>query len=127
MILFTWEMFDQAIKTFPKPNSDCDGFYPIPRGGMVLAVALSHKFGFPIIKDYELSNKSIIVDDIADSGNTLKKIRKNQPAYVLVKRYTCDLTHIFYSQYVIDTQWVVFPWEDKSKVKEDYANYISRK
>ena len=58
----SWKEFDDALASMPKPI--CDSFYPIPRGGMVLAVALSHRFGRPIA--YLPTKLSILVDDIVD-------------------------------------------------------------
>lgn len=67
----TWQEFDEFVASYPKPI--CDSFYPVPRGGYCLAVALSHRFGIPLVDSPK--KLSIIVDDIADSGKTLSKIR----------------------------------------------------
>jgi len=121
----TWEEFDVALNLFPHPI--CDSFYPIPRGGMVLAVALSHRFNKPIVD--RPTKLSILVDDIADSGATLQKIRLRYPypAYVLARRYTCKQNAITSVIEVLNDDWLVFPWENKAKAKEDYELYISRK
>lgn len=125
MKFISWEEFDIALNQMPKPI--CDSFYPVPRGGLVLAVALSHKWGKPIVS--RPTKLSIIVDDIADSGKTLTQIRLRYPypAYVLVKRDTCNLGAITSAITMKDEDWIVFPWENKEKAKEDYDNYISRK
>ena len=125
MKFISWEEFDIALNQMPKPI--CDSFYPIPRGGLVLAVALSHKWGKPIVS--RPTKLSIIVDDIADSGKTLTQVRLRYPypAYVLVKRDTCNLGAITSAITMKDEDWIVFPWENKEKAKEDYDNYISRK
>lgn len=125
MRYITWEEFDEAVSQMPKPI--CDSFYPIPRGGLVLAVALSHKWGKPIVD--RPTKLSIIVDDIADSGKTLNEVRLRYPypAYVLVKRNTCKLNAITYAIGMDDEDWIVFPWENKEKAQEDYEHYIARK
>jgi hypoxanthine phosphoribosyltransferase len=124
MRYLTWEEVDEAVAQMPKPI--CDSFYPIPRGGFVLAVMLSHKWGKPIVD--RPTKLSIIVDDIADSGQTLRdtRLRYPYPAYVLVKRNTCQLNAITHAISMKDEDWIVFPWENKEKAKEDYDNYISR-
>jgi len=121
----TWEEFNEALDRFPNPI--CDSFYPIPRGGMVLAVALSHKFSKPIVD--RPTKMSILVDDIADSGKTLQNIRLRYPypAYVLARRYTCKQNAITSVIEIDNDDWLVFPWENKQKAKEDYESYISRK
>jgi len=121
----SWDEFDEALDKFPIPV--CDSFYPIPRGGMVLAVALSHRFNKPIV--HLPTKMSIIVDDIADSGKTLQKVRLKYPypAYVLARRYTCKQNAITTALEISNDDWLVFPWENKQKAKEDYESYISRK
>lgn len=122
---FTWQEFDEIIGAFKKPV--CDGFYPIPRGGLVVATALSHKFNKPILT--KPTHLSIYVDDIADSGKTLKDLRlkHDAPAIVLLKRYSCDLRALTYGKIITNDDWVVFPWENIQKVTDDYNAYISRK
>lgn len=122
--LITWSEVDEAIAKMPKPI--CDGFYPIPRGGLCIALMLSHRFGKPILD--RPTHLSILVDDIADSGKTLQKIRLRHPypAYVLAKRYNCREKAITFGILIENDDWLVFPWENKEKAEEDYANYLSR-
>jgi len=52
--------------------------YGLPRGGLPIAVSLSHKLNLPLLMDYYdrkiVTDKQIlVVDDIADTGNTLKE------------------------------------------------------
>lgn len=122
---YTWEEFDDAVRRTPKPIAD--SLCPIPRGGLVYAVALSHKFGLPIVE--RPTKKSVLVDDIADSGRTYLEARvkwSNLPLYVLFRRETLDSKGIN----TVDTfneDWIVFPWENKEKALEDYEQYRSRK
>ena len=49
--------------------------YAIPRGGLPLAVSLSHRLNLPIImNETEISPQTLVVDDIFDSGATLKEV-----------------------------------------------------
>lgn len=119
----TWADFDDALAVLPRPV--CDSFYPIPRGGLVLAVALSHRWNKPIVS--RPTHMSIIVDDIVDSGKTLRKVRLQYPypAYVLCKRYSCNDKAIYAGMTIENDDWLVFPWEDKTKAEEDYELYIT--
>lgn len=121
----SWEEFDNAVASMPNPI--CDSFYPIPRGGLVLAVALSHRFGKPIVSFP--TKLSIIVDDIVDSGRTLTqtRLRYPYPAYALCKRKTCHINAVTYGIEIDNDDWIVFPWENKAKALEDYEQYITRK
>ena len=121
---YTWEEFDDAVSRSQRPV--CDGLYPIPRGGLVYAVALSHKFSIPILT--RPTRKSVYVDDIADSGRTYldHKIRHgNAPIHVLLRRESLNPIGI----QAVDTfseDWIVFPWENKEKALEDYEQYHLR-
>jgi hypoxanthine phosphoribosyltransferase len=100
---------------------------PVFRGGLAFALALSHKFSIPIV--HRPSEASLFVDDIADSGETYQKLQRiygNIPMVVLLKRDTLQNDRIE----TIDTfsdDWVVFPWENKAKVVQDYEQYRTRK
>lgn len=122
----TWEQFDEAIGSIPMPI--CDGFYALPRGGLPLAVALSHKFGKPLLA--RPTYKSILVDDIADSGTQIAKFRLEHgaiPAIVWVLKKRCTQKFITHAMYDETDDWIVFPWENKEKALEDYENYITNK
>ena len=121
---YTWADFDDAVRRTPKPVAD--SLCPIPRGGLAYALALSHKFGLPIVE--RPTKKSVLVDDIADSGRThlnWKIKHGNTPLHVLLRRETLSPIGIN----AIDTfseDWIVFPWENKDKALEDYEQYHLR-
>ena len=121
----TWQEFDALVDRIERPI--CDSLCPIPRGGLVLAVALSHKFGIPLVE--RPTRKSVFVDDIADSGKTLLnwKIKYgNTPSVVLFRRASCSPIGISAAEVVESEDWIVFPWENKEKAQEDYEAYIAR-
>ena len=119
--IITWAEFDNALANFPKPV--CNNFYAIPRGGLVLGVALSHRFNKPLVSRPD--NMSIIVDDIADSGKTLRDLRlfAPYPAYVLCQRYTCKERAITSAIQIDNDDWIVFPWENLKQAEKDYESY----
>ena len=70
-----WKDFDECVLSI---SNQCktkllEGVYGFPRGGLCLAVALSHSLELPLLD--EPKNNSLIVDDIYDSGYTLEKIK----------------------------------------------------
>jgi len=121
---YTWEEFDDAVRRTPKPIADA--LCPIPRGGLAYALALSHKFGLPIVE--RPTNKSVLVDDIADTGRTHLQYKikwRSVPVHVLLRRETLSPIGIN----AVDTfteDWIVFPWENKDKALEDYEQYHLR-
>ena len=103
----------------------------IHRGGLVLGTILSNKFDIPLIVIYSnpnsdevdakfFSNKSfLIVDDISDSGKTLKTVydffkkQENQTIDTLcycMKKTTTFIPTYYNIETSID-KWIVFPWE----------------
>ena len=69
----SWIEFDECINSIYEQckNKDFVGVYGFPRGGLCIAVALSHSLGLPLLE--QPKNNSLIVDDIYDSGYTLEK------------------------------------------------------
>jgi len=108
----TWEQFDtacQMIKRLFRGTKFLDVF-GIPRGGLVVAVRLSHLMDIPLIVDRtEITRGTLIVDDIADSGGTLEPFRSNMTATLYYhKRSKVIPTAWMYEKTV---KWIVFPWE----------------
>lgn len=100
--------------------TELKGIVGIDRGGLPVAVHLSHFLDLPLENpnflheaDYQ---STIIVDDIADTGETLEHYVR------LGFRYTATL---FYKKrsiikptfYVRETdKWIVFPWEKPDEI-----------
>ena len=113
----TWDMFDYAVnqitnrtKCLVKSN-DIVNIYGIPRGGLPLAVSLSHRLNIPLVKNQsEINKRTLICDDISDGGNTLKQYREtNFIVTIYTTRHTKTVPN--YSAYVRGKSWVKFPWE----------------
>lgn len=118
-------------------SRDPDVILGISRGGLVPATLVSSYLGCSSIlsilpnkpsffpSKVLLSNKKVVVvDDVVDSGQTLKKIRKylenSSPLYpdpdnilfVTLHWKTCSIfiPHI-YAQVIPSNFWIVYPWE----------------
>ena len=83
-----WIDFDECISSIyiRCKNKKFEGVYGFPRGGLCLAVALSHSLGIPLLD--EPKNNSLIVDDIYDTGYTLEKVKhiKSSETHVWVSK-----------------------------------------
>jgi len=130
--LYTWKWVDEQID---KIGEQMEGFEKpqfitgVPRGGLIPAVLMSHKFNIPFIGleaaktlPGDLKKKVLVIDDIADSGNTLAQIeRHNFQTATLARRYSSTYTPSMVGQDVRDDHWLVFPWENISaKSIQDY-------
>ena len=90
--------------------------YGIPRGGLPIAVHLSHYFELKLMvtEPYE-SMETLVVDDIADTGVTLLKYRDNFRATATL--YYKKRSVVKPRFYVYETnKWVVFPWEKEDEI-----------
>src|SRR3989338_4319716 len=71
---YSWDDFEKdvpkLIRKIKKLRKRFDGIYGIPRGGLSIAVKLSHELNLPILVG-GVTAKTLLVDDVADSGSTL--------------------------------------------------------
>ena len=108
------------------PKGVYEGIYAIPRGGLIIGVMMSHKLGLPLIDRLEsyYGKKFLIVDDIADTGGTLEKMKAE------VYKNTHTATIHYHKQSSVEPsywveekgdKWIVYPWErDDSNEIQDY-------
>ena len=120
---FTWSEFDKSVDYIANQCELCKlaGIYGVPRGGLCLAVALSHKLNIQLIEK-PLKN-SLIVDDVYETGGTLSNFKDIEGAifYVIISKKkpiwwnTVNLSH--------KKEWIVFPWESKNNELKDKREY----
>lgn len=119
--LMTWNEFDDLCKILAKKvmQGTWSYLYGIPRGGLVVAVRLSHLTGLPVItnpveKDQH-HDEVLIVDDICDTGSAIKDFQTY--AYdtaCLMTRKTAWTKPTITAIEIESTDWVIFPWETTS-------------
>jgi hypoxanthine phosphoribosyltransferase len=95
------------------PINTFDYIYGIPRGGLVIAVYLSHRCNIPLINSLNKDIKNVlIVDDIADTGKTLAELKEyNFQTATLYYKSRSIIKPTFIGEEVENDEWVVFPWE----------------
>ena len=124
---FTWQEFDKSVEYIANKckNLEFAGIYGIPRGGLCLAVALSHKLKVKLIS--EPINNSLIVDDVYETGFTLNPLRKVEGAmfFVLVsKKEPTWWNAVNISQ---KKEWIIFPWENSENTLYDKKKYLDNR
>ena len=124
---YTWNEFDKSVEYIANKCQflEFSGIYGIPRGGLCLAVALSHKLKINLIS--EPAKNSLIVDDVYETGITLNNYRDIEGAkfYVLfskIKPTWWNSVHISEKK-----QWIVFPWENTLNLESDRNDYINKR
>ena len=119
----SWLEFDECINSIYKKckNKKFKGVYGFPRGGLCLAVTLSHSLGIPLLD--EPKNNSLIVDDIYDTGHTLEKIKyiNGSEAYVWISKKKPTWWNSY--KYMKNNEWIVFPWECINTANKDRDLY----
>ena len=128
-IFLSWNNIEALVDNLAEQINKMDKkpfyIYGVPRGGAIPAVWLSHKTG---IDYYQLNSAQIsktadlshilIIDDICDSGETIKKLKENFPK--------CQTATLYYKETAIEKpdiygeivgeEWIVFPWENNEEV-----------
>lgn len=123
----TWADFDAAVSVLARlVPSGTTGIHGVPRGGLPLAVALSHATGLPQVTVPRLG--TVLVDEIADSGRTIAALRQHHgdlPALVWVKR-CFTMGEVCAALTLPDDRWVVFPWERPEQADAEARRYAAR-
>tara|TARA_Y100000991_G_C21711098_1_gene237945 strand:- start:43 stop:438 length:396 start_codon:yes stop_codon:yes gene_type:complete len=124
---FTWSEFDKSVELIANKCKflEFSGIYGIPRGGLCLAVALSHKLELNLISKPE--KNSLIVDDVYETGITLNTFKDIEGAmyFVLfskIKPTWWNTVHISKK-----SEWIVFPWENTLNSENDRNNFIKKR
>ena len=133
-LIIKWDLFDLMVKDIVEEysNEEITVIVGLSRGGLPLGVTLSNKLNIPFIplewqtrdgktkdvpKLLEISrkynaNQILFVDDICDSGLTIKQIQN----YIPDSRWCTMVNKIpgfieYETLLVEDDRWIVFPWE----------------
>ena len=124
---FTWTEFDKSVEQIAKKCrfKEFSGIYGVPRGGLCLAVALSHKLKIELIS--KPIKNSLIVDDVYETGITLNTFKEIEGAMFFVLFSKCKprwWNSVFISE---KSEWIVFPWENTFDSKNDRNEYIIKR
>jgi hypoxanthine phosphoribosyltransferase len=124
---FTWRDFDKSVEHIANKCKflEFSGIYGVPRGGLCLAVALSHKLKIKLIS--EPTKNSLIVDDVYETGITLNTFKGIEGAMFFVifskiKPSWWNTVHISEK-----SNWIVFPWENTLNFQSDRNDYIIKR
>ena len=124
---FTWSDFDKSVEHIANKckSLEFSGIYGVPRGGLCLAVALSHKLKVNLIS--KPRKNSLIVDDIYETGITLNTFKDIEGAmfFVLFSKIKPTWWNtVFISK---KSEWIVFPWENNLNSQSDRDEYLKKR
>ena len=119
-IYLTWGDIDALVNVLTieiaNKRFQIDSIAGLPRGGLIPAVILSHKLNLPLVS--EPTRKTLIVDDICDSGETFLKLLKQHPfnlfACLHYKPHTSKFPPDIWAELYEVDNWLVYPWENEN-------------
>ena len=91
--------------------------YGLPRGGLPLAVCLSHDLGIDLVLELpkKFDSELIVCDEIADTGRTLRSIKKAGYFIVVIHKHSESITEpdIWLREKPNHT-WIAYAWEARN-------------
>lgn len=123
MRTLTWHDFDRAVEQIAAACADAPfcGIHGIPRGGLVLAVCLSHRLALPLLPQPQPG--CLVVDDVYETGLTLTPYRQLERSRVVVWISKAEPQWWQAVEVVESSDWIVFPWENPTLAAVDEQQY----
>ncbi len=125
-----WKDIDDAIEelatNISKSKIKITAIGGLPRGGLIPAVMLSHKLDISFVSQASMAGVNgniLIVDDICDSGKTLKRFKYESNVYTATLHYKSNaiVEPNFWWKLASNDEWIVYPWErDDAEAIQDY-------
>lgn len=131
-IVYTWSEIDNLLVDVVAKNKgllNIRKIVSLSRGGLCPAAILAHKINVTDVESVQIcavtrrfdrvngrfnAEDVLFVDDIVDTGQTMRNIADKYPLakrlVVVAKSRTSDLVNYFGVRIWVD-DWVVFPWE----------------
>ena len=126
-----WNDIDRAInRIVASINSSevkINAIGGLPRGGLIPAVMISHRLSIPFVSQANIAGvigNILIVDDICDSGKTLKRFKFEENVYTATLHWkqSSEYQPNYFWEIAYENEWIVYPWENiDSQTKPDYA------
>ena len=138
-VSFSWDRFHRdtlLLARLLETKGAWNAIVAISRGGLIPAAIVARKLGIrlidticitsytnnkkcapSIIKNISIADENfLLIDDIADTGDTVKIIRNRFPTAHYATVYAKPAGKPFVDSFIHEIgqgQWVVFPWEHK--------------
>jgi len=101
-------------------RSEISAIYGVPRGGLAIALWLSHRLGLPVLVDEaDIDSGTLVVDDIADRGYTLSGIKPTFSFTIFYNPNSNFEPDIWLHEK--KDEWILFPWETEQSTQEKFS------
>lgn len=111
----------ELAKLIQASGENYKSLYAVPRGGVPMGVLLSHVLNIPLVEEPTDDRSCLIVDDLIDSGATLRQYPHNTKAVLYTKPHSPGIWH--YRVRELDG-WIEFPYEATQIDAEDNVRRI---
>ena len=107
---------EEIVDEIRDAKKEYSNVYGIPRGGLITAVMLSHCLDIPVITDSSLiTKKTLVCDDISDSGETLERLLSlrgsDNDVAVVVGNPTSKIKPTYQGMRNRNNYYINFPYE----------------
>ena len=122
-IILSWsdidELVDKLCKRIQEESLPIDSVHGLKRGGYIPAVMISHRLNLPYSE--VITPTTLVVDDICDTGVTLRDGPGVYTAVLHQKPETSCFTPNIWAELHLGEEWVLYPWERQdSEPIQDY-------
>lgn len=116
-----YKAFEQACLEIAKRTEGMNlkNIFGISRGGLVVAVYISHLTGLPIV-DKPSGLDTLVVDDIVETGETIRRWENCMTASIYYHQHSIVKPDIWI--YEKKKEFIQFPWETEKSAKVDYES-----
>ena len=130
--IITYEMYDHMMDNlveqieFSKSYTKVKYVYGPPRGGLPIAVHLSHHLGLEFVNDewfcsimtQEQREKTLIVDDVADTGKTLQNLKLRHCINFITATLHYKSRSVIKPDFFVEKNntWLIYPWEQLDEI-----------
>lgn len=96
-------------------DNNYKGIYGVPCGGIVPALILSQMTRIPFIGEFKATKDILVVEEIVDTGRTLKSFQKyGMDLVCLYKRKGIEVEGIkYFCSEEDEATWLIFPWDNE--------------
>jgi len=125
-IYLSWDdvnqLVDKLCAQITKSEIPVKSVLGLKRGGLIPAVMVSHKLGLPW-SDVMLPD-TLVIDDICDSGVTLRDCVCSYTAVLYHKPHTANFVPTLFAAIHEGDEWIIYPWENKDS--EQIQDYLKK-
>lgn len=110
MYQVTWQDLETEADRIAETWRDkVSSVYGIPTGGVPVALMVAQRLGIPVVESYSIGNRTLLVDDLIDTGRTMRHMGETSMRDACFRKPWSPLELAPKARTIDD--WLYFPWE----------------